>query len=194
LLIALSSSSLVAGLYDCTGVTDADGRSQLHELNFSWQDYLVFAISLAIPLGIGIFFFFYKRKLQSTESFLVGDRSLNVFAVAMSLLASILNGIFVIGLPAEVHYHGVEMTYMVIAAVVITALSAHVFIPQFRRMKFTSAYEVYAVLQGMYDGGLCGFYQKTFFLHANAKTVSTESFKSYMYSWNCCVYASTHGN
>ena len=67
---------------------------------------------------------------------------MNVVAVAMSLIASILNGIFIIGLPAEVHYHGVEMTYMVIAAVVITVLSAHVFVPQFRRMKFTSAYEV----------------------------------------------------
>jgi len=122
--------------------TDAVGRSQLKELQFSWQDYLVFAVSLTIPLGVGIFFFFYKRKQQSTESFLVGDRSLNVVAVGMSLTASILNGIFIIGLSAEMHYHGVEMTYMVIASTVVAVVSAHVFIPRYHRMKFTSAYEV----------------------------------------------------
>jgi len=138
----LSSSSLVAGLCDCTGVTDADGRSQLHELNFSWQDYLVFAISLAIPLGIGIFFFFYKRKLQSTESFLVGDRSLNAVPVGISLVVSGLNGVFIIGHSAEMHYHGVKMTYNFIALVIFTVVSAHVFIPQYRRMKLTSVYEV----------------------------------------------------
>jgi len=118
-------------------------RSQLTELKFSWQDYLVFAISLAIPLAVGVFFCLYKRKLQSTESFLVGDRSLNVVAVAMSLIASVLNGIFVVGLPAEVHYHGVEMTYMVVAAVVMTVVGAHAFVPHYQRMKFTSAYEVW---------------------------------------------------
>jgi len=114
----------------------------LNELKFSWQDYLVFAVSLTIPLGIGIFFCFHRRKLQSTETFLVGDRSLNLVAVAMSLIASVLNGIFIVGLSAEMHYHGVEMTYMVIAAVVNAVLSAHVFVPQFQRMRATSAYEV----------------------------------------------------
>jgi len=137
------------GVYNglcCIGVdlaADEVGKSQLNELKFSWQDYLVFAVSLGIPLGIGVFFFFHKRRQQSTESFLLGDRSLNVVAVGMSLIASILNGIFIIGLPAEVHYHGVEVTYIVIAAVIITVFGAHVFIPQYQRMKFTSAYEVF---------------------------------------------------
>jgi len=127
---------------DYAGVTNGVETSQLIELQFSWLDYLVFAISLGIPLAIGVFFCFHRRNEQSTESFLVGDRSLNVVAVAMSLIASLLNGIFIIGLPAEMHYHGVEMTYMVVASVVVTVLGAHVFVPRFQRMKFTSAYEV----------------------------------------------------
>jgi len=90
-------------------------------------------------------------RLSSKTNFLcpplVGDRSLNVVAVAMSLIASVLNGIFVVGLSAEVHYHGVEMTYMVVAAVVITSLGAHIFIPRFRRMRLTSAYEVDPILR-----------------------------------------------
>ena len=117
-------------------------RRRLDELKFSAADYVVFAVSLAVPVVIGVFFFCHKRRQQSTESFLVGDRSLNVVAVAMSLIASILNGIFIIGLPAEMHYHGTEMTYMAVAAAVVTVLAAHVFIPKYHRMRFTSAYEV----------------------------------------------------
>ena len=116
--------------------------SSLSELKFSWQDYVVFAASLAVPLAIGVFFCLHKRRQNSVESFLVGDRSLNVVAVAMSLIASVVNAIFVIGLPAEIHYHGTEVTHLVIAAVAVTAVGAHVFIPQYQRMKFTSAYEV----------------------------------------------------
>ena len=114
----------------------------LNELKFSWQDYVVFAVSLTAPLAIGIFFFFYKRRQQSTDSFLLGDRSLNVVAVGMSLIASILNGIFIVGLPAEMHYHGTEMTYMLVASIVVTVLGAHVFIPRYRHLRSTSAYEV----------------------------------------------------
>ena len=128
--------------HDCAGVTDAVDKPQLDELTFSWHDYVVFAIFLTIPLGIGIFYCFYKRKQQSTESILLGDRSLNVFAVGMSLSASLLNGIFIIGFPAEMHYHGVKMTYWVISSVLATVVVAHVFIPLYHQWKFTSVYEV----------------------------------------------------
>jgi len=117
--------------------------SSLMEQRFSWHDYVVFATSLVIPLAIGVFFFFYRRRQQSAETFLVGDRSLSVFAVALSMMASTVNAIFIIGLPAEIHYHGTEMTYLVIATAVVVVLGAHVFIPQYQRMKFTSAYEVH---------------------------------------------------
>ena len=135
--------------HDCAGVTDAIDKPQLDELTFSWHDYVVFAISLTIPLGIGIFYFFYKRKQQSTESILLGDRSLNVFAVGMSIVASLLNGIFIIGFPAEMHYHGVKMTYMLITLILMTVVGAHFFIPHYHQWKFTSAYEVRSTVQNM---------------------------------------------
>jgi SSS family transporter len=118
--------------------TSEPGRERL----FRWADYLVFALSLAIPLAIGVFFFFYKRKeQQGTENFLVGDRSINFVAVALSILASLLNGIFVIGTPAEMHYYGVEISYMVIGLLIAIAITAHLFVPTYQSMRFTSAYE-----------------------------------------------------
>lgn len=112
------------------------------ELLFGVADYAVFAVSLIIPLGIGVFFFLYKRDQRSTDEFLVGDRSINFVAVALSILASLLNGIFVIGTPAEMHYNGTEMSLIVIGLGLAIVITAHLFIPKYQTMKFTSAYEV----------------------------------------------------
>jgi len=73
------------------GTTAYESR-QLTDLNFSSPDYVIFAISLGLPLCIGVLFFICGRSQQTTESFLVGDRSLNVVPVATSLIASVLNG------------------------------------------------------------------------------------------------------
>jgi len=111
---------------------------------FHWADYLVFAISLGIPLVIGVFFMFYKREESTTETFLTGERSMNFVAVALSILASLLNGTFVIGVPAEVHYYGVAVSYMTIGILLALVISAHIFVPKYHAMMLTSAYEVRA--------------------------------------------------
>jgi len=112
------------------------------DLLFAWSDYLVFAISLAIPLAIGIFFYFYKRAEHNTEDFLVGNRSMNFVAVALSILASLLNGTFVIGTPAEMHYNGTELALVVLGLGGAVVVVSHLFIPKYQKMQFTSAYEV----------------------------------------------------
>lgn len=123
-------------------ITLSEIPSDEGDLKFSAADYVVFSISLAIPLGIGVFFFFYKRSEHSTEEFLVGDRSMNFVAVALSILASLLNGIFVIGTPAEMHYYGTQMALIVVGMAIAIIVTAHLFIPKYQSMKFTSAYEV----------------------------------------------------
>ena len=122
--------------------TNQTTNDPLADLLFAWSDYLVFAISLAMPLAIGIFFYFYKRQEHNTEDFLVGNRSMNYVAVALSILASLLNGSFVIGAPAEMHYNGTEFALLVLGLAGSTILVAHFFIPSYQKMKFTSAYEV----------------------------------------------------
>ena len=77
----------VYGLAAAAAAAAAMSSSWLVQLKFSWPDYAVFAASLAIPLGIGLFFCMHRRHGQhSIDSFLVGDHSLNVGAVGVSLL------------------------------------------------------------------------------------------------------------
>ena len=131
---------------------------------FSWQDYLLFALSLALPLAIGIFVYlgqllkgrsFSLKRIdgstgdndfnghKSTEQFLLGNRSINFIAVGLSTLASILNGAFIIGFSAEVHYQGIAYTiFNPLGLLLVTPLFTQVIVPKYHDMKFTSAYEV----------------------------------------------------
>jgi len=57
-------------------------------LAFNLFDYAVFIAMLAVSAAIGIYFAYKDRKTNSTEQFLLGDRKLSIFPVAMSILAS----------------------------------------------------------------------------------------------------------
>ena len=58
---------------------------------FHWADYLLFGISLAIGIAVGIITAVKdKWHKQSSESYLMGNRQMNWFLVAMSVLASIM--------------------------------------------------------------------------------------------------------
>ena len=76
----------------------------VNEVSFHWADYLVFSLSLAVGLGVGIVFFFTGGKQKTNDEYLLGGRDLNVVTVGASMLASILNAVFLLGGVAEVYY------------------------------------------------------------------------------------------
>ena len=70
--------------------------------SFGAADYVVFAAMLAVSAVIGIYYAFAGGKQSTTSEFLMGDRSMSVLPVAMSLMASFLSGISLLGIPVEV--------------------------------------------------------------------------------------------
>ena len=71
--------------------------SSQENIEFHWADYVVFAASLALSLGIGFFFAFKDRKKADTTEYLLGGNGLNPIAVGMSIAASLMNAVFLIG-------------------------------------------------------------------------------------------------
>lgn len=70
-----------------------------HPVNKSFvaADYVVFAIVLLISLGIGVYYAIVGRKTQSTAEFLMASRSMGTLPVALSLLASFMSAITLLG-------------------------------------------------------------------------------------------------
>ncbi|XP_005729858.1 sodium-coupled monocarboxylate transporter 1 [Pundamilia nyererei] len=108
---------------------------------FSVWDYVVFAGIILVAAGVGLFQAFRGRKEASSEEFLLGGRQMTAVPVAMSLTASFMSGITVIGTPAESYRFGSAFWIFGFAYAIMSAISAELFVPLFYRLGVTSAYE-----------------------------------------------------
>uniref|UniRef100_A0A673LZH3 Sodium-coupled monocarboxylate transporter 1 n=1 Tax=Sinocyclocheilus rhinocerous TaxID=307959 RepID=A0A673LZH3_9TELE len=108
---------------------------------FSVWDYVVFAGLILFAAGIGLFQAIHGRKEASSEEFLLGGRQMTAVPVALSLTASFMSGITVIGTPAEAYMYGTAFWLFVFSYAIMSTISAEIFVPLFYRLSITSTYE-----------------------------------------------------
>lgn len=109
---------------------------------FSVWDYVVFASMVLGTAGIGLFQSFRSRKDNSSAEFLLGGRQMTAVPVAMSLTASFMSGITVIGTPAEAYRYGTAFWLFAFSYTIMSIITAEIFVPLFYRLSITSIYEV----------------------------------------------------
>ncbi|XP_037040754.1 sodium-coupled monocarboxylate transporter 1 [Bradysia coprophila] len=112
---------------------------------FGWPDYLVFLVMLLSCVMIGIYFGFIKKKPKKTSEqaadYLVGGRTMAVFPVTMSLIASFISGISLLGTPTEIYVYGVQYMFIVFGVLLMGVVMTFVFLPVFHDLQLTSTYE-----------------------------------------------------
>ncbi|KAL0978766.1 hypothetical protein UPYG_G00174910 [Umbra pygmaea] len=108
---------------------------------FSVWDYVVFVGTVLVAAGIGLFQAIRGRKKTSSEEFLLGGRQMTAVPVAMSLTASFMSGITVIGTPAEAYRFGAAFWTFGFSYAIMSTITAEVFVPLFYRLGITSTYE-----------------------------------------------------
>uniref|UniRef100_A0A667WJT9 Solute carrier family 5 member 8, like n=1 Tax=Myripristis murdjan TaxID=586833 RepID=A0A667WJT9_9TELE len=109
--------------------------------SFSVWDYVVFAGTILGAAGIGLFQAIRDRKETSSSEFLLGGRQMTAVPVAMSLTASFMSGITVIGTPAEAYRYGAAFWLFGFSYAIMSTITAEVFVPLFYRLGITSTYE-----------------------------------------------------
>lgn len=110
---------------------------------FSVVDYVVFSIMLLISALIGMWYGCRPGgKQKTTAEYLLGDREMKTWPVAISVLVSFLSALYLLGLPGEIYTNGTQFYVLILAYVFICATTSTVFIPMFRRIKITSVNEV----------------------------------------------------
>ncbi|XP_067120884.1 sodium-coupled monocarboxylate transporter 1-like [Centruroides vittatus] len=112
-----------------------------HADRFCVADYVVFAFMLAVSAAIGIYYACTGQKQKTTNEFLLGSKNMSIFPVAMSILASFLSAITLLGLPAEMYQYGTLYTMIGISVFLMVPAAAHLYLPVFYNLKLTSAYE-----------------------------------------------------
>ncbi|XP_076863668.1 sodium-coupled monocarboxylate transporter 2 isoform X2 [Brachyhypopomus gauderio] len=108
---------------------------------FQVWDYVVFACLFVVSSGIGVFFAIKERKKASSREFLVGGRQMSCGPVALSLTASFMSAVTVIGAPADVYRFGASYVIFGFAYTLMVIITAELFLPVFYRSGITSTYE-----------------------------------------------------
>ncbi|XP_062424452.1 sodium-coupled monocarboxylate transporter 1 [Rhea pennata] len=108
---------------------------------FSVWDYVVFAAMLLVSAIIGIYYAFAGGGQKTSKDFLMGGRSMTALPVALSLTASFMSAVTVLGTPAEVYRFGAIFSIFAITYTLVVLCSAEIFLPVFYRLGITSTYE-----------------------------------------------------
>ncbi|KAG5677315.1 hypothetical protein PVAND_007084 [Polypedilum vanderplanki] len=108
---------------------------------FGLWDYIVFVITLIISLSIGIYARFSGGRQKTNEEYLLANRSMPIWPVAFSLMASFMSAITLIGVSNENYQYGTQFVVINLSYGLATPLCAYLFLPVFYNMRVTSAYE-----------------------------------------------------
>ncbi len=113
----------------------------MEPVKLSVWDYVIFAIMIALSSAIGIYHGC-KRKQQTTREYLTAGGSMHWFPISVSLHASFVSAVSLLGLAAEIYTFGIQRCLTVLAFTLMLLLSAWIYAPIFYRNKVTSANEV----------------------------------------------------
>ncbi|KAH9631487.1 hypothetical protein HF086_004648 [Spodoptera exigua] len=111
---------------------------------FSWVDYVVFVFMLAISAVVGVYWGFMKKQTTQAD-YLLGGRNMKVIPVSMSLVASFVSGITLLGSPTEVYMHGTQYAFIIGAIFLMSVIMTQVYLPVFYELKITSNYEYLSI-------------------------------------------------
>ena len=76
--------------------------------SFHLADYSIFAVTIIVSLGIGLYYALSGGKQRTTSEYLVGNRQMMILPVAISLMVSFESSIMMLGTPAEVYMFGAK--------------------------------------------------------------------------------------
>ncbi|CAD7080203.1 unnamed protein product [Hermetia illucens] len=132
------------------------------EVHFRVLDYCVFAAMLLLSASTGAYFGFFRRKnfkqnIQNPDApisskdtnfgslslneYLLGSRKLKVFPVAMSLVASYISGVTILGTPSEIYTYGTQYWLIVIPVILMGFAVSTIYLPVFSTLRVGSSYE-----------------------------------------------------
>ncbi|XP_030070518.1 sodium-coupled monocarboxylate transporter 1 [Microcaecilia unicolor] len=109
--------------------------------SFAVWDYVVFSGMLLISAAIGIYYAFAGGGQKTSKEFLMGGRRMTAVPVALSLTASFMSAVTVLGTPSEVYRFGAMFTLFAFTYALVVLASSEIFLPVFYRLGITSTYE-----------------------------------------------------
>jgi Na+/proline symporter len=113
---------------------------------FGWLDYSTFGLMLILSTIIGIYFGCFGTRQRTKNEYLLGNKKMGIFPIAMSLTASHISGITLLGAPSEMYTFGTQYWMMCLSACIVCVVVAVAYMPVFYTLQLVSTYEVRSCL------------------------------------------------
>ncbi|XP_044018363.1 sodium-coupled monocarboxylate transporter 1-like [Aphidius gifuensis] len=108
---------------------------------FSWIDYTVLSIMLIVSCLIGTFYGFLSSKQETNNDFLLGGSHMGTIPMAMSLAASFITAIELLGNPAEMYGQGTQFWMTCLSFIIVVPITSKYYLPVYMKLRLTSSYE-----------------------------------------------------
>ena len=112
-----------------------------NRIPFGTVDYVLLSIMLLGSMAIGLFFVFWGKGQSTQVEYLLGGRRFKALPVCLSLFASFMSAISLIGVPTEIYTYGTMYTYTLIGLTLSNVLAMFTLVPLFYPLRLTSVYE-----------------------------------------------------
>ncbi|XP_037515264.1 sodium-coupled monocarboxylate transporter 2 [Rhipicephalus sanguineus] len=124
-------------------------------------EHVTFGVLMAANLGLGLYFAFSRRarKASTADEVFLGSRSMGTLPLAVSVLASMISAIGVIGFGAHYYAHGFHYAWSLVSAPLLVPVVTLVVIPVLYKLRVTSVFEYLRLRYGNKVGlGACAIY------------------------------------
>lgn len=111
-----------------------------HSIFGAW-DYVIIAATLIISTAIGVYYRFSGGKQKTNEEFLLADRNMSIMPVAVSLMASFMSAISLLGGSSETYTYGMIFILINLPYGYGTPIVTKLYLPVFFGLQKTSTYE-----------------------------------------------------
>ncbi|XP_013138880.1 PREDICTED: putative sodium-dependent multivitamin transporter isoform X2 [Papilio polytes] len=108
---------------------------------FKPVDYAIMTASVVISIVIGLYFRFSGGKQKTNEEYLLANRNMSILPIAVSLMASFMSAVTLLGVSAENYYYGMIFVIVNLGYGLGTPIACQFYLPVFFGLQKTSAYE-----------------------------------------------------
>ncbi|CAH1398746.1 unnamed protein product [Nezara viridula] len=108
---------------------------------FNWAEYVVFFGMLLASALIGVYYGCRPKKDVTVDDYMLGGRKMSILPVAVSLIASFISGISLLGIPAETFYYGTQLFGISMAVIIGYVLLNLFYLPVVYHLQYNSLFE-----------------------------------------------------
>lgn len=109
-------------------------------LHFSALDYSAFVAMMLLSALVGVYYGFFKKQ-ESVDEYFLGGRSMGIFPIAMSLIASNISGVTMLAVPSDIYAYGFHIGLVMFLGVPVVLIVVNLFLPTFYKLQYMSSFE-----------------------------------------------------